>query len=363
MKRFFSAFIIVFVLMTQAGFAADVPSFRSLDPENITLAHTDFKSVDDFNVYAYKCSPDTAKNFMKRYATRLVSSGSFKITAQFVRNIYGSTYDAIQFKYTGSKKVSKFFAVVAESSVKECNLQVFRFLGTETENIVLLFISPDLDYAEKDMPLSTPTQPTPVETTPIQTTPVSTNQNGGADVPDLEQLADEIVYHHNQRNGDGSITYIFKASGLSESRADEYVNQYINLLASNNFVQASYDKQKFSERVSKTRQSETWTFDYNGSKSISGLSDGKALHVKRVRDPRTGDTSFEIRVAKDLVFAGNYERPAPPPPGKTYCSDCNGGKCLTCGGDGYYWDGSGVEKPCAACDQGKCRRCHGTGYV
>ena len=197
--------------------------------------------------------------------------------------------------------------------------------------------------------------------------PLSTNQTGGADVPDLEQLADEIVYHHNQRNGDKSITYIFKASGLSESRADEYVDKYISLLTGNNFVQTGYDKKQFSrKRVQATRQSETWTFDYTGSKSISCLSDGNALHVKRIRNPQTGDTTFEIRVAKDLIFAGNYDAPNPPPPGTTRCYDCNGdGKCPVCHGDEYINMGYDNNQPCGACigNPGKCSRCDGKGYV
>ncbi|MBQ7454109.1 MAG: hypothetical protein IJS69_03555, partial [Selenomonadaceae bacterium] len=350
------------LINVQSVYAADLQSFSELDTENIKLVHKDFDSVEDYNVYSYQCSPNTAKNFMKRYATRLVSSGLFKISAQFVRNIYGSTFDVIQFKYIGPKKISKFATIATETSVNECNLQIFRIISPDTENLVTFFMSPDLDYAEEATPPVSSEQPAPIQTTPAQNPPAT---NDGADVPDLEQF-DGVVYHHNQRNGDRSITYIFHAHGLSESAADDLTTKYIQLLTgSYNFVQTGYDKKKFnSKRVQANRQSETWTFDYNGSKSISGLSDGNALTLKRIRNPQTGDTNFEIRVAKDLVFAGNYEAPNPPPPGKTFCSACGGsGKCSTCDGKGYYSVGSDYEQPCGSClTTGNCSDCNGTGY-
>lgn len=364
MKKFCSALMIFFaftIVLPQRVFAADVPNFSELDSENIKLAHTDFESSSDFKLYGYICTPNTAENFMKRYSTRLLSSGSFKLTNQFERKLYGEgPFEVYLFKYIGSKKISSFYGM----DITKCNVEMFRVLVPDAENLVIIQISPELNYVEKNLPLATTKQPKPVENNSQKITPVSTNQTGNSDVPDIEQLADEIVYHHNQRNGDRSITYIFKAGSLSESRADEFVDKYISLLTSSNFVQTGYDKKQFiRKRVQATRQSETWTFDYKGSKSIWALSDGNALTLKRIFNPQTGDTSFEVRIANGLTFAGKYDPPKPIPEGKTPCSDCYDGKCDICKGTGYYDDGSGVEKPCAACDNGNCRRCKGTGYV
>lgn len=326
-----------------------IPDIRLLNQDKIKFKDSS-GSLGSGRNYTFECSDKKGREYAVQYVNFLIDKMNFALLKH--KDPHGLfAFEEWELVYSGTGNFSPKLHKKHEYHVKI----------TETKDLIFVDF---IDGITMVTPASkTPAQPAPVQNTPIQVTPVSTNQNGGADVPDFGQVG--VPYDHNQHNGDGSITYIFKASGLSESRADEYVNQYISLLTGSNFVQASYDKQKFSERVSRVRQSETWTFDYNGSKSISGLSDGKALHVKRVRDPRTGDTSFEIRVAKDLIFAGNYERPAPPPPGKTTCSACGGsGRCNSCGGDGYYWDGSGVDKPCGSCrTSGKCVYCDGTGYV
>lgn len=368
MKRFYVALIALFALVLmfpKISFAADLPSFRSLDPENIKLVRAIPSQIYDYTCYNYKLTPNTANNFIEKFNAQLINSSLFRVSlaGQFQHDYreYGGkieTHNEFYFKYTGSKKIS---SEIWGEDHKKHDVKICHNLNSD---FVLILVSNGLSFEDEDTLIvqEVQPQPAPVETTPIQTTPVSVNQNDGADVPDFGQVG--ATYDHNQHNGDGSITYIFKASGLSESRADEYVNQYISMLTGSNFVQTGYDKQKFSERVSKIRQSETWTFDYNGSKSISGLSDGKALHLKRVRNLQTGDTSFEIKVAKDLVFAGNYEKPAPPPPGKTTCSACGGdGRCRSCGGSGYIRIRSDYDQPCGVCrTSGRCSDCDGRGY-
>jgi len=324
-----------------------IPDIRLLNQAKIKLKDATDLSGSSQSL-TFDCSDKNGREYMAQYVNYLTNNLNFTVLKH--KEPHGLfAYEDWELVYSGTGNFSPALYKKHEYHVK---------LSGNKDLIFVDFIN--------GITMVTPASKTPTQPTPAENNPVSTNQNGGADVPDFETIGDEIVYHHNERNRDKSITYVFKASGLSESRADEYLNQYISLLTGSSFVQTGYDKKKFnSKRVQATRQSETWTFSYNGAKSISSLSDGNALHVKRIRNPQTGDTSFEIRVTKDLIFAGNYEMPAPPPPGKTFCSACGGsGKCSTCDGKGYYNVGSDYDQPCGSClTTGDCSDCNGTGYV
>lgn len=351
MKKFLLLFMLAFAILISTAAAADIPDIRLLNPNQIKFERIVEFDTGEGRAYDFECLDKKGNEYVIQYVDFLTNKLGYTVVKHkdhkgFLR------FDEWHLMYSGTENISP---VVLKKSQ-------YHVAVSCDKDWIMVMVANGINMVGIQSEFESKTQPAPVENNPPQITPLSTNQTSGADVPDFGQIG--ATYDHNQHNDDGSVTYIFKASGLSESRADEYVNKYISLLTSNNFMQTGYDKQKFSERVSKVRQSETWTFDYRGSKSISGLSDGKALHVKRVRNPQTGDTSFEIRVAKDLVFAGNYEAPDPPPPGKTTCSACGGdGKCRSCGGSGYIRIRSDYDQPCGVCrTSGRCSDCDGRGY-
>lgn len=352
MKKFLSALIALVILIPQIVFAADIPDIRSLNPNQIK-----FERIVEFDTgeglsYHFECLDKKGNEYVIQYVEFLTNKLGYTVVKHkdhkgFLR------YDEWHLIYSGNENISPVVLKKSQYHVAvSCDKDWVMVMVANGINMI--------GIQSESKP-----QPAPVENNPPQITPISTNQSGGADVPDMEQLADEIVYHHNQRNGDKSITYIFKAGSLSESRADELVDKYISLLTENNFVQTGYDKKQFNrKRVQATRQSETWTFDYRGSKSIWSLSNGNALTLKRVRDRQTGDTSFEVRIANGLTFASKYDPPVQVPEGAKECIDCGGtGKCSTCGGTGYYGVGNDYNQPCGSCrTSGKCSFCDGKGY-
>ena len=366
MKKFFVMLIAIFMLMAQAVFAADVPSFRSLDSENIELTYVEPAKIFDYTAYIYKCAPNTANNFIKQFTEQMVDSGLFEISLsgrlqEDYRKFGGKieTYDTVYFKYTDSKKISP---VIWAKDRKKHDVMIRHEIN---QNLILIAVSNSLTFEDKNVPVvnETRTQPAPAQTTPNQNIPAI--NDSGADVPDFAQLGGNAHYTHNQQNGDGSTTYFFRATTLNSSASDNYVAKYISLLKSKGFVQTNYEKKKFRERVSKIRQTEIWTFSYSGSKIVGSLNDGNQIQMRRVRNPQITDTTFEIRIAKGLIFAGNYGAPkgGSSSGGDTFCSYCGGsGKCNSCGGTGYINKTIDFVVPCEVCNtSGKCSYCNGTG--
>ena len=126
---------------------------------------------------------------------------------------------------------------------------MFRVLSDGAKDLVIIFISNNLVCEDETLPLSVNmpgTQSEPIETAPVQTVPAA--NEGDADVPDFEKLGSELNYRSNKLNDDDSVTYFFHDYNLSESKADEYINKFIQLLTGNNFVQCSYEKKKFDHK-------------------------------------------------------------------------------------------------------------------
>ena len=189
-----------------------------------------------------------------------------------------------------------------------------------------------------------------------------------ADVPDFVEISDgNLSYRKNQLASDGGTWYFYEAKNLNYDLAADYVGRYIRLLTSKyNFVQKGYWKRKFdSKRLRETRDSETWTFIYNGSKKVKSLSKGCHIELRRIRERDKKRARFEVKVAQGLVFAGNYAAPRTPKKGeKSSCESCNGsGRCINCEGRGYYYMSSFDDHhPCGVCrGTGKCIYCDGKG--
>ena len=158
MKKFLSALIVVltFALINmQSVFAADVPSFSVIDSKNIKLAFAEHDI--NYKAYSYNCN-NMSEDFIKRFTAQLVNGGSFKVTAQFVRKVNRKTFDVVQFKYIGAKKISSFRGIGADN---KCDVQICRILPSD-KDIVLLYISHGLTYAEGDPEHKPPAQNPPV---------------------------------------------------------------------------------------------------------------------------------------------------------------------------------------------------------
>ncbi len=361
MKKFLSALIVVltFVLMSvQVASAADVPDFRSVKPSAIKLAW-DTDPDEDYKIepreWAYECNNIGAtENFVKHYVNALVQTGYFKLIGHYRHTESNGTFERYYLDYTGSKRIQKMSHVGSP-----CDIDVQYTVG---DKLVFISVAAGLTYGKED------TSPTPVRNNSVQTKPAQNPpavKNTGADVPDLEQFGG-IVYSSHKQNGDKSVTYFFHAHNLSETASDALTAKYIQLLTSSyNFVQTGYEDKKFEhKRVQAVRKSEKWTFRYTGSKRVWDLSDGNHIHMRRIRNRQTGETTFEIRVAYGLTFAGNYGAATQVGNGQTTCSACSGsGKCSICSGRGYYGVGNDYNQPCGAClTSGKCSDCDGKGY-
>lgn len=289
-KKFLSALIVVLtvaLINVQSVSAADVPSFSAIDSKHIKLAFAEHDL--NYKAYSYDCG-GMSEDFIKSFTAQLVNGGSFKVTAQFVRKVNGKTFDVIQLKYIGTKKISSFRGI---GSADKYDVQLCRVLPSD-KDIVLLYISHGLTYAEGD----------PERKQPAQNPTVASDGT----VPDIGQFNKVVRFSSSRQNADKSIKHIFHAQNLSEAVSDALTAKYIRLLTdSYNFVQTGYEenfsKNKHTQAVS---QNETWTFRYTGSKSVNPLSDGNHLHVRRISTPQYGDTTFEITVAHGLTFAGNY---------------------------------------------------------
>ena len=288
MKKFLSALIVVLtfaLINVQVVSAADVPSFSAIDSKHIKFAFAEHDI--NYKSYSYDCG-GMSVDFIKNFTAQLVNDGSFKITAQFVRKVHGKIFDVVQLKYIGAKKISSFRGI---GTADKCDVQICRVLPSD-KDIVLLYISHGLTYDEGD----------PEHKPPAQNPSVA---NDGT-VPDLEQFRG-VKYSSHKQNADRSVTYFFHAHNLSETVSDALTAKYIQLLTdSYNFVQTGYEEKFFeSKHVKAVYKRDTWTFSRNGLK-IAPLSDGNHIHMRRILNLQDGDTTFEIRLAHGLTFAGNY---------------------------------------------------------
>lgn len=289
-QKFLSALIVVLtvaLINVQSVSAADVPSFSAIDSKNIKLAFAEHDL--NYKAYSYDCN-NMSEDFIKNFTAQLVNGGSFKVTAQFVRKVNRKTFDVVQLKYIGAKKISSFRGI---GTADKCDVQICRILPSD-KDIVLLYISHGLTYAEGD----------PERKQPAQNPTVA---NDGT-VPDIGQFNKVVRFSSSRQNADKSVKYVFHAQNLSEAVSDALTAKYIRLLTgSYNFVQTGYEE-KFSENkhTQAVSKNETWTFRYTGSKSVSPLSGGNHVHMRRISTPQYGDTTFEITVAHGLTFAGKF---------------------------------------------------------